>query len=102
MYEHGTGVKRDLQKAQTLYSTACSGGDGMGCRYLAKSVGPSNKGRAAALLVRGCYAGDGQSCDFAGGAYDKGDGVPPDPARAKSFYRRACSLHIKSACAKGR
>jgi TPR repeat protein len=39
---------------------------------------------------------------MAGGAYDKGDGVPPDQARAKSLYGRGCGLHSKASCAKSR
>lgn len=32
MYEKGDGVRQDMQKAKSLFSTACDGGDQDGCK----------------------------------------------------------------------
>lgn len=100
-YEKGQwGMKKDLKKAAELHSRACKGGVGSGCRNLGSMIPPDS--RTLILFQRGCDSGDSPSCTLAGNQLDKGQGVPADPAGARSAFKRGCRLGDKKACAKAK
>ena len=56
--------------------------------------------RAAVLFEKGCQAGHGMACVYAGDAYGHGEGTPRDDARAGTLYGRAVTL-LAPECASG-
>ena len=54
------------------------------------------------LLVKACEGDDRGSCLPLAMRYQAGVGVPKDPARAKTYYARACDAGITLACMQAR
>lgn len=102
---------KDMKRAFTNYTNACTGGDPRGC--LAESVllqsgqGTSaNQGESLALrdrsvkgLEKACEQTDGEACetlaDYYMGEYDKS---VKKPELAIGYYSNACSAGIDDAC----
>jgi TPR repeat protein len=90
MYERATVVRRDLDKANTLYRRACDSGngDGAACVKAAPLVAKSDPGLAAAMYRRACLAGkDAASCTTAADLIV----AVVAATSAKSFYVTACN-----------
>ena len=65
---------------------------GVGCVHL---VFAAIGGGAAAQI-----AGTGAVCASLADLYDKGDGIIPDPVRARELFRRACKGGHEESCAR--
>lgn len=53
----------------------------------------------APAAAKACEAGTAGACAALASAYESGNGVPKDPARALSLYEKACDLSELRACA---
>ena len=76
LYEHGDGVKKDMNKALNYYKKAVSGEKKL------------------------CNSGDLQACYELGYMYEKGYGVSKDVNKAQELYKKACNngKGYKKAC----
>ena len=100
-YAKGTkAVKQDLQRATTLFNSACARGVGAGCAGLAMIW--LNKGErieaSLELLEETCVGKRdyGIACYELGRQYESGGFVATDPNKARDLYRRGCETHDKS------
>jgi TPR repeat protein len=92
-YQNGDGVPADAVKALAFFTRACSAGAGSGCAnagFYLRDTKRDSKG-AFALFEKGCALADTGSCLFLSDAYELGDPVPKDLARAKALNERACT-----------
>jgi len=60
---------------------------------------PSAECKDVADCIIRCKSNNGRACARAGAMFEGGLGVPPDPARAAEFYKRACVAGDSSTCA---
>jgi Sel1 repeat len=87
LQQQGRLVPRDPLKAGKSFGHACDLGFKPGCSSLAEFV---QRG-GLEVFSGACDRGDGVSCFILGWQMDKGMGVPYDPARAVSLFRRSCT-----------
>jgi hypothetical protein len=96
------GQPRDPSRAAELYEKACSGGIAFACTGAAWSHvpagGSSNPVLAASFYGKGCDLGDLDACAGLGTCFARGTGVPPDTARARELFGRACEGHKGIGC----
>ncbi|MCK5799667.1 MAG: sel1 repeat family protein, partial [Deltaproteobacteria bacterium] len=107
-YEHGRGIKVDLERAAELYRRACDakiprGGIAAACTNLGYLYGkgrgmPKDYAKAVVLYRRGCEGGSLLGCSNLGVLYEKGLGVSRDASRARALYRSACEAKAGRAC----
>jgi TPR repeat protein len=67
-------------------STACQSGDDAAC------------GKLLPFVEGECAKRDGSACGFAASLYERGKGVPADPAKAAGLYQQACDAANRRAC----
>lgn len=93
--------------AMAAYHHACELGDAQACykgagMYFTRFMGK----RALQEYSKGCELGHADSCNGHALALQYGlkgpDGIPFDPAGAKAYFRKACDLGRKDACAKAK
>lgn len=95
--------KRELPKR--LYAGACDGGYARGCLWLGDHVRRGSLERepdphgAAEAYERACEGDEPEGCLRLAEAYEVGDGVPEDPARARRLAQEACEQGLSRACA---
>lgn len=98
MYQGGPlGFAADPAKMVKYAQRGCMAGDGPSCSLLASAT--TDKAVSAKLLRLACYGNDLPACVTSGAAYEKGDGVPANPATAKALYKRACTGKNSAGCA---
>jgi TPR repeat protein len=94
-------LKADAKRAIDAYARACELGQGHGCYSAAYSLAHAKAGarrdlnRARELLERGCLAEKvvepEEACSGLVTAYEKGEGVAKDPARAFEITAKLCT-----------
>jgi TPR repeat protein len=92
---------KDPTKARQLFEQGCKEGDRLGCLFrdaLTKGGEDPKDPHGIAMLEAMCDLANGFACTLLGGAYDKGDGVPRDPARAAGYFERGCEASSSLAC----
>jgi uncharacterized protein len=87
---------RDRDRARTLFAKACAQRDPEGCYQLARAWG-DEASRVANYRIA-CDGGHAQACNNLAYRYERGEGVEPDPARARSLYQRGCDGGSAMAC----
>lgn len=117
-YEHGSfGLKRDSVRAALLWEEAasvlaasCENGDAQDCTRAASVLGMGIRDGGGDAETRemgawieryaddGCRGGDPVGCALLGAIYERGRGVPRDPARAIAQYDKACSGGYAPSC----
>jgi hypothetical protein len=102
---------RDLANRPDLYQRACDGGIAPGCQARAGAYAalaharqdPQERAalfaKAFALYEQGCTDGDAGACSSLAIAHAVGDGVVRDPAKARSYAARTCTLLREPQCA---
>ena len=95
LYENGTGVAPDNERAAALYRMGCDGGNKSSCYNLGvcydEGTGvEQDEAKAASLYRQVCDGGHTKGCYNLGVFYDNGDGVAEDQAKAASYYKKAC------------
>lgn len=98
MYGTGQIVKRDPQRAATLYRTACDRGNIFGCGdlgilYLGGDGVPLDIMQAQALLGRACDSGVPWACGHAAQTYESSN-----PSFAMASYMRGCGGGDEPSC----
>jgi TPR repeat protein len=96
----GRGVPSDAARAAALRGRACDGGVASACTALgAEAVARGVESDAALFaLERGCELGDAEGCHRLGLAYAHGVGGAPDPAGARGWFARGCTLGSAASC----
>lgn len=79
-------AKEDLPRALELWTRACTLGDGRGCAKVGLAhkygtAGPVDLVAALASYEEACTKGYFGGCGFAAFVYEKGEGVPANPAK---------------------
>lgn len=100
-YFAGHGVPVDLAKAASFYRKACEFGDTESCDSASLEVLRSRQKSAVDALQKareGCDAVDANGCNFLANAYENGDGVKQDLAKAASLHSKACALGQPAGC----
>jgi TPR repeat protein len=91
--EAGRGRPKDLPAALALYDRACAAGVGRGCvkvGLLRRAAGDGPGG--VAKLEEGCKKGFYAGCGLAALAWEKGEGVTPDPKRRLAMLASGAAL----------
>lgn len=93
----GVGVGRDPARALELMRSACDGGLGRACGYLASAIGRQKLSESVELSRRGCELGYGGACiDYVGGHVLAG--APPDWRAAAPWLQKGCASGHGQAC----
>ena len=107
LYQWGTGVPKDLKKAEQLYRQACERGEGQSCHTLGvwyklgQNGLPRDAAQVLAFLGKACQAQfGGGACDMLGEMYETGDLVARDEAKAVAYFHRACETNSQLGCLK--
>lgn len=93
MMIEGRGGDVDATGGFNRLDFACRQGWGPACvdhALQAELRGDDDPARVAALLERGCLAGDMLGCSLLGFRHELGEGVALDLGRAQALYRQAC------------
>ena len=105
MYGNGFGVRRDLERARTLYAEACRGGAGGGCAGLASMEGMEFDA-ALELFERACKLRHGPACTRVGYEHHEGELSHSEAQKrganlrpASRYYDQACRLNDAAGCA---
>ncbi len=103
LYQHGSGVAKDLSRARALYEQSCEMGAGIGCANLGFLYGTGSgvakdPSRARALYDQGCEMGDGLGCANLGFLYQHGSGVAKDLSLARALYEQSCEMGDGTGC----
>jgi TPR repeat protein/uncharacterized caspase-like protein len=86
-------------QAFTYQRRACDLGVGTSCRACAElAETQSRPAFAVPCLQRSCNWGDPLSCMRLGTMYETGQGTPPNPTMAVSYFNRACAQGHRPAC----
>jgi TPR repeat protein len=91
--EAGRGRPKDLPAAMALYERACAEGVGRGCvkvGLVRRAAGDGPGG--VAKLEEGCRRGFIPGCGLAALAWEKGEGVTPDPQRRLAMLAAGAAL----------
>lgn len=104
MYDNGTGVSVDIERAVSLFDLSCKQNQAYGCAYLGYMyrVGRGvvqNATLAAQLFKKACEGDSTEGCLQLGIMYKSGAGVPCDAAEAIRLFERACSRGEPLSCA---
>jgi hypothetical protein len=79
-----------------LLATACSSNNAHACNTLGwvysngRFGQPQDQAKGVVLFTKGCDGGSALACFNLGQAYEKGQGVTADPARAAALFHRFC------------
>lgn len=111
-YQSGEGTKKDIKKAIKQYDKACEKKSHFGCYNLAKTAKDNPKLKkdpqaVADLYEVACKENHGTACELLAKLYEGGPIFiggprikPPDPAKAKLYFGKACSAGVSKACGK--
>ncbi len=92
IFERGSGIPVDLERAREFYGRACRLGNGKSCYNLGKTVTLlKEETLALKYLEKGCQLGVSKSCNDMGALLER---LPParrDWKRVERAYERACS-----------
>lgn len=98
LYEQGTGVDQDYEKALEYYLLSAEAEDpdfkGMrlaGLLYLEGTGVEQDDTKAAECFQKAAETGDVSACWYLGQLYEEGRGVPEDAALAKEWYETGLS-----------
>ncbi|HEX6100563.1 MAG TPA: PDZ domain-containing protein [Thermoanaerobaculia bacterium] len=95
----GLGVPRNVESGLARSLDGCTRGDAIGCFNVAiHHASREDYPRAAGFYSKSCEAGDAEACYELGVLYDDAKGVPYDPARSATLFRRACTAGFARAC----
>lgn len=95
----GSGVAQDEAAAFRASGEGCEKGDAYGCFNVATiHEHRENYVLASAFYDRACEGGDFEGCYELGMLYQDAEGVPFDPDRAATLFRRACKGGFANAC----
>src|SRR5688500_6067362 len=97
------GVPQDLQRATTLFQSACDAKEPGGCVGLARlyvtgALTPPNDSSARLLFRQACRDNDANGCFQLARMYETGQHAIQDFGRASSWYRSGCELGHGESC----
>jgi hypothetical protein len=104
-YEEGRGgLKPSPKNAMKVRMQICQLGDGKACveqaaRFMDGRGVPKDVARAVAIVTEGCSRNLPEPCGVLAFMHHRGQGMAPDPAKAKRMYQKACRLGLEPACA---
>jgi TPR repeat protein len=109
--QNGKGIEKNYAKACKLYDKACRGQHMLGCNSLGicygmglvkKRYGPQYKDffEACKYFKRACDGEDKYGCYNLALAHFNGKGVNRNKDKARTFYKKACTLGHKKSCDK--
>lgn len=102
MYELGRGVRRDPERARSLYERACDGGNARACGNLGELVlrdpALGAPERAVSLLRSSCEAGQPRACATLGVAALEGRVRLASPDEPRLLLARACGRGEPAGC----
>lgn len=105
-YEFG---KKDMENAYKAYKLGCEATKqkepgacmNQGRLMIAGQGTPANVDKGAEIWAAGCNDGkDSNVCSMLARAYESGDGVKKNAAKAKEFFGKACDRNSASDCKK--
>ncbi len=100
MLANGTGVTKDLAKAEELYKTTCDSGYNYACNGLGNLFLLNKKGEQAfPYYKRACEAGLADGCNGIGYMSYTATGVRWNITDAVTYFSKACELGSISGCA---
>ncbi|NNB84800.1 SEL1-like repeat protein [Corallococcus exiguus] len=105
LYGEGRGVAKDLAQAVRLYERGCAGDDRLSCNNLGvlKLMGgfgvEQDVAAGMGMLVQACNRSLGVACLTVAREFDQGVRTRKDARLASSYFRTACGLGEKDACA---
>ncbi|CAM4167011.1 tetratricopeptide repeat protein [Corallococcus exiguus] len=105
LYGEGRGVAKDPAQAVRLYERGCAGDDRLSCNNLGvlKLMGGFGVAQDVAagmgMLVQACNRSLGVACLTVAREFDQGVRTRKDERLAASYFRTACGLGEKDACA---
>ncbi|NOK18914.1 tetratricopeptide repeat protein [Corallococcus carmarthensis] len=105
LYGEGRGVAKDLAQAVRFYERGCAGDDGLSCNNLGvlKLMGGFGVAQDVAagmgMLVQACNRNVGVACLTVAREFDQGVRTRKDARLASSYFRTACGMGEKEACA---
>lgn len=101
MFAGGThGAPRDLERARSLWTLACDGGDAKGCAATASELAAHHEYSGALLFAsKACVAGEPRGCTELGAYAFAGTGTRRSTARAQVLWQQACEQGEERACA---
>jgi uncharacterized protein len=99
MYEKGTGIPKDLDKALVYYKKSCDGGEAIGCSGMADVYQTRNEiKKSIDMDIKACNRGYYRSCYTVGKHFQEGTTLKKDIQRATYLFDLACKNKIKKAC----
>ncbi|WP_158617713.1 SEL1-like repeat protein [Corallococcus sp. CA049B] len=105
LYGEGRGVAKDAAQAVRLYERGCAGDDRLSCNNLGvlKLMGgfgvEQDVAAGMGMLVQACNRSLGVACLTVAREFDQGVRTRKDARLAASYFRTACGLGEKDACA---
>ncbi|GMU11084.1 SEL1-like repeat protein [Corallococcus caeni] len=105
LYGEGRGVAKDLAQAVSFYERGCAGDDGLSCNNLGvlKLMGgfgvTQDVAAGMGMLVQACNRDVGVACLTVAREFDQGVRTRKDARLAASYFRTACGMGEKEACA---
>ncbi|RKG50245.1 sel1 repeat family protein [Corallococcus sp. AB011P] len=105
LYGEGRGVAKDLAQAVRLYERGCAGDDRLACNNLGVLTLMGGFGveqdvaAGMGMLVQACNRSLGVACLTVAREFDQGTRTRKDARLASSYFRTACGLGEKDACA---
>ncbi len=97
-YHVGSGVPRDIARAQSLYRIACEADDDQACFNLAVIQYEGSDPASGCDMFRRLCAEGTFGCLELGRAYEEGRGVTKDPSMSPSLFSRACDAGLTEGC----
>lgn len=98
---NGLGVPKNVESGLARSMDGCTRGDAFGCFNVgAHHASRGEYARAAGFFDKSCTGGDGEACHELALMYDDAKGVPFDPARSATLFRRGCTLGFTASCAR--
>ena len=95
----GLGVTKDVEAGLARSEDGCARGDALGCfNVAANHAFDEDFPSAAKYYAKACELNDAESCYELGILYDEAKGVPYDPVRSATLFRRACDGGLAKAC----
>jgi len=97
---NGTGITKDIAKAEELYKTTCESGYNYACSGLGNLLLLNKKGEQAyPFYKRACEAGLADGCNGIGYMSYTATGVAWNITDAVTYFSKACELGSLSGCA---
>lgn len=88
-----SGVRVDVYEAQDLFTIGCDENDAASCNGLAQLAhNAADYKTAHPLFAKACELGELNACNWLAFETDKGQGVAPDAAAARTIYERTCAV----------